>query len=366
MNSLPFNYFIFSALLNAATSLVLVPIIISNKSEIKSSKYFLLFLIAVIEWSFFYFLWLITSNPKIAEMFSRTCMLGVIMMPPIFFQFVNSLINEKNNKLWIVLNYIISGIFLCSAYTPLYLNGMKAIIGITLWPIPGILFSIAVLHFTIVYLITHLLMWNFIKANRGAKKEQLQYVFIGTFIGGLAGASNFISWYSIFPPILNPFTSVYIVFIAYAITKHELMDIRIAITRSAAYGAVGILLVASFMILNLFQMPMWFAMTTNALLAIFWAWGAHRLRAFIQTPIEEKWITGWYNSDNLINNIAQSLVPVMEKEKIFEVIADILKNTIKIKKNKIIHADEYAFDEVIISDATSFDKLPQEMTYNDC
>lgn len=45
-------------------------------------------------------------------------------------------------------------------------------------------------------------------------------------------------------------------------------------------------------------------MLTNAALALFWVWTDHRLREFIQTPLEEKWITGWNSSDKLGNNIA--------------------------------------------------------------
>ncbi|MFA5105185.1 MAG: ATP-binding protein [Candidatus Margulisiibacteriota bacterium] len=139
------------------------------------------------------------------------------------------------------------------------------------------------------------------------------------------------------------------------------MDIRVAISRSAAYGTVGILLVASFMILNYFQMPMLLVFTINTLLCLFWVFYAERLRNLIQTPIEEKWITGWYNSDNLINSIAQSLIPIMEKEKAFEIITDTLKNTIKIKNAKIINAVELTIDGDNISDVTPYDKLPQDM-----
>lgn len=355
---LPFSFFTFSALFNAATSFVLLPVIIYGKSKSESAKYFLLFLLAVIEWSMFYALWLITSNPNIAEFFARTCMIGVLLMPPIFFHFIVSLIEKKNMTAWIITNYILAAIFVCSAYTPLYLSGMKQIILIPFWPIPGMLFSFAVAHFAIVYLITHLLMWKFIGQNKGSKKEQVLYVFIGTFIGGIAGASNFISWYTAIPPVLNVFTSVYITTIAYAITKHELMDIRVAITRGAAYGTVVILIILSFVFLNLLQMPRLLVISTNTILCLFWAFYASRLRTFIQTPLEEKWITGWYDLNKLMNRIAQELVSAMETQKVFEIIAEQLKNTIKIKEIKIFDNTELSLppNEVI-----KYDDLNREL-----
>ena len=332
---LPFNFFSFSALFNAATSLVLLPVIIYGKSKSESAKHFLWFLLAVIEWSVFYALWLVTPNPNTAEFFARICMIGVLLMPPIFFHFVVSLIEKKNMMIWVVINYILSAIFVCSASTSLYLSGMKQIAMIPFWPIPGIVFSLAVAHFTIVYLVTHIIMWDFISQNKGAKKEQVLYVFIGTFIGGIAGASNFISWYTSIPPVLNIFTSVYITTIAYAITKHELMDIRVAITRGAAYGAVAITIVLSFMILNFFHIPTIVIALSNILLCLFWVYFADRLRAFIQTPIQEKWITGWYDSNKLLNRITQKLVPVIERTEVFNLIADELRSTIKISKIEV-------------------------------
>ncbi|MGB9612937.1 MAG: two-component system sensor histidine kinase NtrB, partial [Candidatus Margulisiibacteriota bacterium] len=77
-------------------------------------------------------------------------------------------------------------------------------------------------------------------------------------------------------------------------------------------------------------------MTTNALLALFWVFAAHRMREFIQTPLEEKWITGWYNSDKLLHSVAQKLIPAVEKEEVFKIIAEELKSAIKIKDIEII------------------------------
>ena len=125
------------------------------------------------------------------------------------------------------------------------------------------------------------------------------------------------------------------IIIAYAITKAELMDIRVVITRAAAYLFVGVLLAASFVGLNSFALPQAAVMVANTLLALFWALAAHRLRALIQTPLEEKWITDWFDSDKLINHIATKLIPVMDRAGVFNIIAGELKAAVKIKDIKI-------------------------------
>jgi len=335
VNVLPLNFFSFSALFNGITSLVLIPFLMLRRQKAAEHISFLLFLFLVVEWSSFYFLWLIQPNVEIAGIFARTCMIGVLLMPPVFLHFICSLLRIEKHRILIAANYLLSAFFILTVYSPLYADGMRVVAGLPYWPAAGNIFSLTVLHFVIVYLYAHILMWRSIVASTGERKNQILLVFIGTLVGGVAGATNYLSWYAPIPPILNIFTSVYVATITYAITKHELMDIRVVITRAAAYGLVGGLLIASFIGLNSFALPQAAAMAANALLALFWALAAHRLRALIQTPLEEKWITDWYNSDKLINHIATRLIPVLAKEEAFKIIAEELKSAIKIKNIEI-------------------------------
>ncbi|OGB90063.1 hypothetical protein A2625_01860 [candidate division WOR-1 bacterium RIFCSPHIGHO2_01_FULL_53_15] len=173
--------------------------------------------------------------------------------------------------------------------------------------------------------------------SRGEFRNQLNYLLLATLV---AFSASFVYFPSLFgveiPPVDNLILSFYTMLIFYAITKHELMDIRVAISRSAAYSSVGVLIVASFAALYLFPLNVPLALMIGAALALFWAWAAHRLRGFIQTPLEEKWIPGCYNSDKLINGIARKLVPVLERGEVFKIIADELKSAVKIKNIEII------------------------------
>ena len=209
----------------------------------------------------------------------------------------------------------------------------------------GTIWSLLYLAYFLVYLSagTGLLVTNYNK-SQGLRKQQFIYLFVGLFITFLFGI-----FCTILPVLFGvgkflyfgPLGTIFFIALtAYAITKHELMDIRVAISRSLAYGIVGTLLILSFIGLNAMRLPMLAGMAANALLALFWAAAAHRLRDFIQTPLEEKWITGWYSSDKLINRIAMALVPVMEREPALKVIANELKDTIKIKEIQIVAVRE--------------------------
>ncbi|MFH1361598.1 MAG: ATP-binding protein, partial [bacterium] len=66
---------------------------------------------------------------------------------------------------------------------------------------------------------------------------------------------------------------------------------------------------------------------------------ARRIRTFIQTPLEEKWITDFYDSDKLVNKIAKSLAPIIEKEDACQLIRQELKNSIKIKEIEVLEPE---------------------------
>ncbi|MDD4179054.1 MAG: histidine kinase N-terminal 7TM domain-containing protein, partial [Candidatus Margulisbacteria bacterium] len=163
MQTLPLNIFSFSCLFNELTSLLLIPVVIFSLQKNKSSIPFLWFLLAVVWWSFFYFLWLMTPNKMIAEFFARTCMIGVILMPPIFFHFIVVLLGKYKKNVWVIINYLIATIFIAFVYSNFYIQGMKSIIYLPFWPIPGVLFPFMILHFIIIYLIAHALMFFYIR-----------------------------------------------------------------------------------------------------------------------------------------------------------------------------------------------------------
>lgn len=273
MLTLSINYFSASCLFNAITSIVLIPMILLKKPRTRTIVVFFLFLLAVAEWSVFYFLWLKTPNVELAEFFARICMIGVLLMPSLFLHFIVSLLNHKIAKYFISVNYFISLMFIVAVFTPLYLNGMRPIHFIPLWPQPGPIFGLTVAHFILVYLYTHVIMWRAITSSHGVKQNQILYVFIGTLIGGLAGATNFLSWYTLYPPIFNIFTSIYVITIAYAILRYRLMDIEIVIKKGIVYSILmtAIVGVYSFLIFvgqNIFQTTLgvnqWFAAVLTA------------------------------------------------------------------------------------------------------
>ena len=105
------------------------------------------------------------------------------------------------------------------------------------WLKPGILFYFHTAHFFANIIYSHYLMLQTMRVDPGILRNQTQYVFIGTAIGFVAGAINYLTWYRVpITPFLNPLVSLYVAFITYAILRHRLMDISVVIRKSLVYS----------------------------------------------------------------------------------------------------------------------------------
>jgi len=279
----------------------------------------------------------LSKNPEIALLWFKIDNVGVVFLSSTVYSFIVSFLRiAEKRKAQISAAYIGSILFSTLILTT---NWMETGVHEYFWgyfPMWGFL-SYMFLPFFYSYMIYSFIEILFYYLNGKDQKVKNQLLlFLIAF--GIAYTSS-IDYFATFGISIYPTSflsmGIYFMVIAYAITKHELMDIRVVITRAAAYGLVGGLLIASFIGLNSFALPQAAAMAANALLALFWALAAHRLRAFIQTPLEEKWITDWYDSDKLINHIATRLIPVLAKEEAFKIIAEELKSAIKIKNIEI-------------------------------
>ncbi len=243
---IPLSYYAFTGLVNFITALILFILVITKNVKAKANRFFSFFALSVAAWSLFYFLWLVTvKHRELSEFYLRTCMIFVFFMPALFLHFVVYFLRIKLRKLYIVSNYILAVLFSLMVYSRFYAYDAEPFFTIPYWLHPGPVFHLAIIQFGVVIMFASYLIYkNLIKSN-GIFKFQIFYLFVGTLIGFISGATNYFAWYRLpMPPVLNIFVSVYMGLIAYAILKYHLMDIRVAVTRTAIFVVVYTLVLA--------------------------------------------------------------------------------------------------------------------------
>ncbi|MEK6679513.1 MAG: ATP-binding protein [Nitrospirota bacterium] len=341
------TYYSFSALLNFITSLSMTIIILVKNPKPLANKIFTIFTLSVVEWSLFYLLWLNAPNKELAGFYMRTCMIGVIFMPPLFTHFVLSLLSKKMNKILLAGNYLLSVFLAATVYSSLFAKEGGASPPFAYWLLPGHLFHIHLIHFGINILYSEYLMFNFIKQSQGMFRNQVIYLFFGTVIGFLAGMTNYFYWYRIpIPPLLNILVPLYVILVTYAIMKYKLMEISIVLKRGTVYTA-GLLLVLipTYLILLWTQNIFFKTINISYSIIIFCiltitAIAFYKIRLKAETAIEKVFFSNKYDYYKILTNFSKELVSVLTLNELLDKTINTFTETLKIKKASIFLFDE--------------------------
>ncbi len=297
MFEFPLAYYAYSGFINFVVCSAIIAIVLCQQPRLVTARLFsfLTFLIAI--WALFYFLWLrVTDNSLRADFLERTCMIPVVLMPPVFLQLAAALSDKRNKRLLHLGNYFLSFLICFTVYTPLFSPGVGPHLVFPFWLIPGPIFPIHLFQmFSSVAYGLWILATTAVNAS-GRLRRQLWWVFWAYLVGFLSGYTNYLAWYRFpIPPVLNPLVSLYVAAIAYAIVKHQLLDIRIIIRRSLVYSLLVACITAMYLVVVLVT-EKWFqgffgyrsfiATTIVAfLIAIFFNPLRERIQAFVDRAL---------------------------------------------------------------------------------
>ncbi|MEA2088826.1 MAG: histidine kinase N-terminal 7TM domain-containing protein, partial [Patescibacteria group bacterium] len=232
-------YFKFSYFLGAiAPFLVGIFVYLTNKDKIVNKMFFLLSLCGAI-WSFGLFLMFNTQNIIMSYYYRLFMDCGSILLPAFWLHFVYSILNyngSKRKELYIC--YFISIVLFTLNLFDFFIPGLfvKEIVEKSIfnfYPTAGLGYYLFFCYFLIIipYSLFHLIRGY--KNSKGFKKQQIKYIIIAAILGFGGGGMSFFLTFNI--PIL-PYGiilfALYPIMIAYAITRYQLMDIRVVIRQS--------------------------------------------------------------------------------------------------------------------------------------
>jgi len=230
----------FSGLLNTICNISLGTFVFSkNRKGIQNITYFALSL-SIALYSFGYFLWQFANNESYALFWFRILVVGIILINVTYLHFIFAFLGilERERK-FLIACYIINFIFILLNFSSLLYTGLVPRYGLGFWPTPTIFFHVYLFFwfFQLFYGFDFLLK-GYRKAS-GFKREQIRYFLMAAIVGFFGGATNWPMWYSVhFPPYTNILISVSLGIVAYAIVTHRLMDITVAVTKTAIFTTV--------------------------------------------------------------------------------------------------------------------------------
>ena len=232
-------YFPISALVNLIASLILAVVVLIKRPHDPLARSIAFMGFAAVFWALPYFFWLVSETAEMALLFSRLLMVGALCGPPIFVKIVLHFLGEYEQKKRVV--HV--GIFLSIFFTillihPVMVSHVEPVEGFPFWPKPGIAFGPFLVYFFGYYLYALYLVIRSYRKAIGIKSMQMKIILAGLAIGYTAGSSNFFLWYDIpIKPYANILFSVYVYATAYAILRHQFLDIKVVLGKTAIYLA---------------------------------------------------------------------------------------------------------------------------------
>lgn len=108
------------------------------------------------------------------------------------------------------------------------------------------------------------------------------------------------------------------IFFAYAFSKHDLLDIRMAVDRYTAKIIVAVLAILSLYLA--FQLSFNYpaaSLSLICLIALLWAFNASRLELFLVSTARRRFVRNWYEPEDILNKLAEKLEDIKNRADIF-------------------------------------------------
>ncbi|MBF0198600.1 MAG: hypothetical protein HQL32_12860 [Planctomycetes bacterium] len=308
-------------LLLTATFNFLLGVLVMVKGDKKPISFsFFFFSSSLSLWCLTWFFALLSSAMKTKLLLSNLMLVGPAVTAPAFLYF--SIVFPSNTtsigrKGFLSIYLIPSFFFILISPLKAYVETISPVVGNMTFT-PGWAYMIYTVYFTTFILISFYNLFRKYLNSSKIEKMKLLYIFLGTFLAAVIAMTV-----NLFLPLLKvtdlnvvgPISTISIVsFTAYAILKHELMDIKVVLTQSISYLVSSALLVVSGITPYLLLTdPILIAIITIPLM-LFWAMYFIPISEFLITSAKRKFIKGYYEPEQVMTNFIHFLCRHKENE----------------------------------------------------
>jgi len=183
------------------------------------------------------------------------------------------------------------------------------------------------------------------KKSIGSEKEKIKLFFLGAFL-----LSIFATTFDLILPmlkinslnILGPISTIFLIgFTAYAILKHELMDISVIIKRSVSILITLIFSSATVAIALYYIKPLNYIYQLLIMTPIisFWIMFGHKIQEGLITSAKKAFVKGWFDSEKMFKDLSNKLSGETNRLKIFKTIESVFDEHINFERTAIIVAN---------------------------
>jgi len=269
-----------------------ISILLSHAKKTVKLPFFFLCITTFI-WQFSWAILFQQHNPEIGLINIRFGYFFIVFLPTTMYHFLINLSDSKTDRKYLYLAYLLDSIFAITViFSDLFVSGLTHH-SWGFYPKAGILHPLHVIQTSVMVTRGLYIVFKKSRQTSGNEKSQLTYCIAGLFVYFFAAIDYLVNYGINFYPPGILFVMVSIAILAFAITKHELMDINVIITRSVSHIITGASVVITFLFIPIIPTP--YSWIIDGLIGLFWARFGQSIHLFIQTTAEKKFLKGSYD-----------------------------------------------------------------------
>ena len=315
-------------------------VFVSNRCK-TNFLFFCLTLSAAI-WQIGTALTILSATPEIAFFWTKFSYIGVTFIPVTMFHFTISLLGRKGFDKYIVLSYLTALlIFVPLSWLNVFLDGVYQYPW-GYWFKATTNHPLYILFYSLLFFVSLFLLSFAYRDKNRQDRHKIQYLLVALFIS-YGGVLDYLPDYGInIYPIGYIFVAICLSIIAYAITKHHLMDISVVISCTAAHVLTTALLGLVYLG---FVLSYRTYISVNIDLGLFIGtliYGVYvgeyfqKIRLHIQTTAEKLILRGRYDYSKVLRQTSQDLSRAMTLDEINEVVKRDLREYMDVSKARIM------------------------------
>lgn len=198
------------------------------------------------------------------------------------------------------------------------------------------------------------LLFKEYKISKGFRREQLKYIILGSVLGWIGGHCNFLPSFGVdFYPYPNLLIIIYVIIFAYAILRHQLMDIEVIIKKTLLFSSLFAFIYAIFAFFALLGQMFferfitanrWLSMIPSVIIVTL---TLRPLENFLVNATDKYLFQKKYDYKELLKTFASEVLSVLELDKLIKLTEEKLAEIMKLEYCKIV----IAYDKDIKTEA---------------
>lgn len=336
--------FVYTSYLTAMLSLVLGVYVFSRNYRSSLNRVFALLCASAVIWSFGLSMVVSASTLFWGVFWAKVLHVGVVFLHTSFFHFVVILLEmSAQQKLALRLFYASSFVFLLLIPTNLFVLGATPVLSFNYYTDFGVLYPLFLGFFFSGVGYGCWLMMRGYSNLVGHRRKQVQYFLVAAIIGFLGGSTTYLPalGISIFP-IANYFVFLYTIITAYAITRYQLLEIKVVIKKGLIYSIltasltgcfISIVYVGTYLI---DRNSIWVGVIAAFVVALLF----QPLRDRIQGIIDKLFFKSLYDYRETLCHLSQTTSSIIELDSLLGVVRQNLAQILKTDSSSFFLLDK--------------------------